>query len=325
MRRILLTFLKVALSAGLLYLALRKTDFVALGQRLTWASIGWILLALAVCLVQVVISAARWHLVSVACDAPIPTRQAARYNLIGSFFNQTLPSSIGGDAVRLWLLARTGVGWRAATYSIFIDRAIGLIALAVLIVASLPWSYGLIADPAGRTALLIVDALALGAGMGFLIIGWLPWSFLKTWWVTHHIHACSVIASRLIFSPSKGPAIAVLSALIHVTAIVVAWCVIRAIEAPVSFGQIFQLIPPVVLITMLPISMAGWGLREATMGLAFGYAGLAAHEGVNVSLLYGGVYFIIGVIGGLVWIVSAEKAAKGASPIEVPDEVAAVQ
>ncbi|MDB5485972.1 MAG: hypothetical protein JWR29_1876, partial [Tardiphaga sp.] len=202
---------------------------------------------------------------------------------------------------------------------------IGLIALAVLIVASLPWSYGLIADPAGRTALLIVDALALAAGMGFLIIGWLPWSFLKTWWVTHHIHACSVIASRLIFSPSKGPAIAVLSALIHVTAIVVAWCVIRAIEAPVSFGQIFQLIPPVVLITMLPISMAGWGLREATMGLAFGYAGLAAHEGVNVSLLYGGVYFIIGVIGGLVWIVSAEKAAKGASPIEVPDEVAAVQ
>jgi len=39
------------------------------------------------------------------------------------------------------------------------------------------------------------------------------------------------------------------------------------------------------LITMLPISIAGWGVREATMGLAFGYAGLMASEGVNVSLL----------------------------------------
>ena len=51
-----------------------------------------------------------------------------RFNLIGTFFNQTLPSSIGGDAVRLWLVARGGAGWRAATYSIFVDRAIGLIA-----------------------------------------------------------------------------------------------------------------------------------------------------------------------------------------------------
>ena len=57
-------------------------------------------------------------------------RQAMRYNVIGTFFNQTLPSSIGGDAVRLWLVARAGAGWRAATYSIFVDRAIGLIALA---------------------------------------------------------------------------------------------------------------------------------------------------------------------------------------------------
>ena len=66
--------------------------------------------------------------------------------MIGAFFNQTLPSSIGGDAVRLWLVNRTGAGWRAATYSILTDRAIGLIALALIIVASLPWSYGMIAD-----------------------------------------------------------------------------------------------------------------------------------------------------------------------------------
>jgi len=87
----------------------------------------------------------------------------------------------------------------------------------------------------------------------------------------------------------------------------------------VLFGQVFQLVPPVMLITMLPISIAGWGVREATMGLAFGYAGLMASEGVNISLLYGAVSFIVGLVGGLVWILSAEKAAQGAAPIQVPN------
>jgi hypothetical protein len=54
------------------------------------------------------------------------------------------------------------------------------------------------------------------------------------------------------------------------------------------------------------------------MGLAFGYAGLMANEGVNISLLYGAVSFIVGAIGGLVWILSAEKAAQGTAAIEVP-------
>jgi hypothetical protein len=100
--------------------------------------------------------------------------------MIGSFFNQTLPSSIGGDAVRLWLVHRTGAGWRAATYSILTDRAIGLIALALIIVGSLPWSYGMIADGNGRLALVVVDFAALSGGLGFLLLGHLPWSWLKT-------------------------------------------------------------------------------------------------------------------------------------------------
>jgi glycosyltransferase 2 family protein len=318
MRRIVLSSLKILVSAALLYLALRKVDFHELASRFDVASLGWIALAIAATFLQIFIGVLRWREVSAECDAPLGLTQATRYNLIGAFFNQTLPSSIGGDAVRLWLVARAGAGWRAATYSIFVDRAIGLIALALLIVASLPWSYRLISDPHGRSALLFVDFAALAGGLGFLLLGRLQWPWLKRWWGTHHLHACSVIANRVIFSRERGPKIAVLSLLVHVLAVVIAWCVVRSIAAPVLFGQVFQLVPPVMLITMVPISIAGWGVREATMGLAFGYAGLLASEGVNVSLLFGAVSFIVGVFGGLVWIFSAEKAAKGLAPIEVP-------
>jgi glycosyltransferase 2 family protein len=319
MRRILLSTLKILVSAALLYLALRKANFSDLASRINIASLGWIGMAIAVTFLQIFVGVLRWREVSAECGAPLGTMQAMRYNVIGAFFNQTLPSSIGGDAVRLWLVARGGAGWRAATYSIFVDRAIGLVALAVIIVASLPWSSRLISDPHGRSALLLVDFAALAGGVGFLALGRLPWPWLKRWWGTHHLHACSVIANRVIFSRKHGPKIAVLSVLVHVLAVVIAWCVVQSIAAPVVFSQIFQLVPPVMLITMLPISIAGWGLREATMGLAFGYAGLMTNEGVNVSLLFGAVSFIVGACGGLVWIFSAEKAAQGSAPIGVPE------
>jgi glycosyltransferase 2 family protein len=318
MRRILLSAIKILVSAALLYLALRKANFADLAARLDLTSAAWLALAVALTFFQIFIGVLRWRIVSAECGAPLPLRQAMRYNVIGTFFNQTLPSSIGGDAVRLWLVARAGAGWRAATYSIFVDRAVGLIALAIIIVASLPWSSHLIADSYGRTALMLVDFAALAGGAGFLVLGVLPWAWLKRWWATHHIHACAVIANRVIFSRKNEPAIAILSLLVHFLAVVIAWCVVQSISAPVGFEQTFLLIPPVMLITMLPISIAGWGVREATMGLAFGYAGLVTNEGINVSLLYGAVSFFAGAIGGLVWIFSAEKAAKSTESIGAP-------
>jgi glycosyltransferase 2 family protein len=319
MRRILLSTLKILVSAALLYFSLRKINLADLASRINVSSLGWIGLAIAVTFLQIFVGVLRWREISAECGAPIETKQAMRFNVIGTFFNQTLPSAIGGDAVRLWLVARSGAGWRAATYSIFVDRAIGLIALAIIIVASLPWSYHLISDPRGRSALLLVDFAALAGGVGFLVLGILPWPWLKRWWGTHHLHACAVIANRVIFSWDRGPKIAVLSVLVHVLAVVIAWCVVQSIAAPVLFGQIFQLVPPVMLITMLPISIAGWGVREATMGLAFGYAGLVSNEGVNISLLFGSVSFIVGVFGGLVWVFSPEKAAQSAKRFEMPE------
>jgi glycosyltransferase 2 family protein len=318
MRRILVSTAKILVSAALLYLALRKVNLSELVSRFNIASLGWIGMAIAVTFLQIFVGVLRWREIGAECGAPLATKEAMRFNLIGTFFNQTLPSSIGGDAVRLWLVARGGAGWRAATYSIFVDRAIGLIALAIIIVASLPWSYHLITDPNGRSALLLVDFAALAGGVGFLVLGKLPWFWLKRWWGTHHLHACAVIANRVIFCRERGPKIAVFSLIVHVLAVVIAWCVVQSIAAPVAFSQIFQLVPPVMLITMLPISIAGWGVREATMGLAFGYAGLMTNEGINISLLFGAVSFIVGAFGGLVWIFSAEKAAKGSVPIQVP-------
>ncbi|MGJ4947757.1 lysylphosphatidylglycerol synthase transmembrane domain-containing protein [Bradyrhizobium sp. HKCCYLS20291] len=320
MRAFLILLLRIVVSLALLYLALRGINFAAIGERLSQISIGWIVLAVAITICQIFIGALRWREISALCGAPLTDLRAFRYNMIGAFFNQTLPSSIGGDAVRLWLIGRTGAGWRAASYSILTDRAVGFIALALIIVASLPWSYGMIADDKGRLALVLVDAAALAAGVGFLTIGILPAAWMKAWWPTRHVYACSVIASKVIFGRTTAAKIAVLSLSIHVLAVVIAWCAVRSIAASAAFEQLFLLTPPIMLITMLPISIAGWGVREATMMVAFGYAGLAPADGTVVSILFGAVYFIVGGMGGVVWILSAEKGKGGMTvPATVED------
>src|SRR5260221_14571076 len=96
-------------------------------------------------------------------------------------------------------------------------------------------------DPNGRSALLLVDFAALAGGVGFLVLGRLHWPWLKRWWGTHHLHACAVIANRVLFSRKRGPKVAVLSLLIHVLTVVIAWCLVQSIAAPVVFSQIFQL------------------------------------------------------------------------------------
>ena len=307
MQRTLLLIAKIFASAALLYLALRGVNFAQVSARLSQIDFGWVVLAGAVSLFQLWLGAVRWRDVTRVCGADLPLARAFRYNFIGAFFNQTLPSAIGGDAMRVVLLGRSSRDWRIATYSVFIDRAVGLIALAVLVIGCLPLSWNLVLDQKGRYAIVLIGLGSIAAGAGFLTLAWLPWSWLDSWFPTRHLRACSVVANQVIFGRATAPRIAVVSITIHVLAVVIIWLLAQSITAAGQPSQLFALVPPVMLLTMLPISIAGWGLREAAMTVAFGYAGLPEADGLTVSLLFGALVFAIGAAGGLVWIFSSEK------------------
>ena len=79
------------------------------------------------------------------------SKAALQFTFIGSFFSQVLPSTVGGDAARIFLLARSGGGWAAhATYSAPIDRIVGVTLLAAIVIACLPWSMGIVTIPRPR-------------------------------------------------------------------------------------------------------------------------------------------------------------------------------
>lgn len=307
MRQAVILILKIAISLGLLYFAMRGMDLSDFWLRLKQANVSWFLAATVVVVIQVWLAALRWREFCAELDAPLSAGSAFRYSMIGMFFNQVLPGSVGGDVVRAWLLGSGATGWRAGAYSVLADRIVGTIVLIVIVAVSLPWSYQLINNADGRFALVVVVLAALAGSIGFLGLGFLRWTWLDRFFPIRHLHGCSVVSNRVILDPRRGPLVIGISVVIQILVAVTAWCVVRSIVAPAHFADLFLLTLPIMLITIVPVSIAGWGLREAVMTAAFGFAGLPTADGLAVSLLIGGAYFAVGIIGGVVWLASGRK------------------
>jgi uncharacterized membrane protein YbhN (UPF0104 family) len=303
MRKALSLLVKAVVSGLLLYFALSSVNTGTVFGRLSQIDPAWAFIGLLILLTQVLILAMRWRLIVLACGGNLSVGQAFRFSMIATFFNQTLPSSVGGDAARIWLLGKQS-GWRIAGYSVFLDRVVGVFALAVLVVICLPWTLDLVRDPIGRAALLVIGCgFALG-GVVFVCLAWPRLHILKRWSVTRHLAAVATVAVIILRSPGAGMGIFSLSIVIHLLSALAAWCAARAVGADLSLLYALFLVLPVILITAVPISIAGWGVRESAMVAAFSYAGLAQSDGLIVSLLFGFGFLVVGILGGAFWIAS---------------------
>lgn len=318
MRKALSLLIKAGVSGLLLYFTLASVDIGAVGDRLSRVDVRWIGFGLLLLLLQNLVLSTRWREIVTRCGADLPLPQAFRFTMIGAFFSQTLPSSVGGDAVRIWLLGKK-INWRVAAYSVFLDRVVGVVALSGLVVACLPWTLALIKNPVGRGALLLMGVGFIAAGVVFVGLAWPRLHILQRWSPTRHLAAVATVAADILRSPRALAVIFGLSVVIHLMTALAGWCAARAVGAEMPVAYSLFLIPPVILVTVLPISIAGWGLREGAMVAAFSYAGLPQADGLIVSLLFGAGFLVIGIIGGLVWILTVDRAARHTVPATALD------
>ena len=202
MRRVLLLLAKATTSILLLYLSLRWVNVGALGERLSRFELGWIALAVFLLTAQVVLLAARWREIATVCGANLTFNSALQISFIATFFNQVLPSTVGGDGARIWLFARQGAGWATATYSVLIDRIAGVFVLALIVVACLPWTFSLIHDLIARAVLLVIGFGAIAGALIFVLIGVRFRQWLDRWMLTRHLSAASRISAALCRSPA---------------------------------------------------------------------------------------------------------------------------
>lgn len=323
MRKLFTFALKAAVSCALLYFAFAQVKFDLIGGQLGHLRYIWLAAAVLTLFAQILVGTLRWQRIVSYCNTPdeppFTIANAFRYNLIAAFFNQTLPSTVGGDAVRVWLLARDNGGWRSATYSAVIDRMVGVLVLAFLVILCLPWSFALISHMAGRIALLIVGFGSVGACFIFLVMGFARWRWLDRWWLTRQLVAAASNARDVFVSPLSMARILAYSLIIHLISVTAAWCLAKAVAAPLDWSQALLLVLPVLLIATVPLSIAGWGARETAMVLAFGYAGLTESDGLFVSVLFGIASFAAGLPGGAIWILDRGKRRFAAADRTQPE------
>src|SRR5689334_17216464 len=304
MRRTFLLLAKAAISGLLFYLSLRWVNFDALVQRLNHLEPGWLLFAVALLTLQLLLLSVRWRQIAVSCGTDMRFAGTLQINFIAAFFNQVLPSTVGGDGVRIWFAARRGAGWTNATYSVLLDRIFGVFVLALVVAACLPWTLQLIREPVPRAILLVLAGGAIAGPLMVLLAGTHFAQSLRRWAITRHVAAVAEAAANTCRSLQSAAIVIGSSCMIHLLTISAAWCCVRAVAAPIGFAYVLFLVPPVLLIATVPISIAGWGVRESSMVAAFAYAGLAESDGLTLSILFGAVSFIIGIVGGIIWIAS---------------------
>jgi glycosyltransferase 2 family protein len=305
MRRSLLLLSKAATSILLLYFSLRWVNVGVLAERFSRFEPGWAALGFLLLMSQIALLAARWREIAKVCGTMLAFNSAFQITFMAAFFNQVLPSTVGGDAVRIWLLARKGAGWASATYSVLADRVVGLVVLAFIVIACLPFTFTLVHDSIAR---LLVIGFGTVAGAVLVVLTGVQFrQFFNRWMLTRHLSSALYSIAAVCRSRRSATIVLSCSVAVHLLTVTAAWCCVKAVTAPISFAQVLFIIPPVVLISSMPISIAGWGVRESSMIIAFAYAGLSQSDGLSVSILLGALSFVVGVVGGIFWIVSGLK------------------
>ena len=302
--KVLKLLIKAGVSAALIAIVIKAFDVRGVGAYIRQVDAQTMIVVVVIALLIALLHTARWIAVIRAAKGPaIGFGEALRLVLIGHFFNQALPSSIGGDAVRIWCAWRAGVGFATAANTVIVDRAMTLLSLLLLAAAGLPGLFAIVVDPLARWALSAVVVAGVCGYGAFLALTRLP-QFMTRWRVVRALLALAALARAATLKPVYAAPIIGLSVLSFVGFSFIVYALARAMHLDVNLGDCILLVPPVILVTVVPVSIAGWGVREGAMVVAFGFIQVPASAAFAMSVLFGVTLAIASLPGCVLWWLS---------------------
>jgi uncharacterized membrane protein YbhN (UPF0104 family) len=255
-------------------------------------------------------TALRWHIV-LSAETPSPGPWTLlKIVLVGLFFNQALPSGVGGDAVRAWRCHLLGIGVAAAIRSLVLDRVTGYFVLVVVFAAGLPVLLHTLSDARERYLAILLLAGALFGLLTLFLIDCLPRRLLSIRLVAE-LATLSREARRLFARPGRIGALLSLAAATVGLTIIAFRLVAGSLGIDLSLSNWAVIVPPVSLIQLLPVSLAGWGVRELGLVVVLAGFGIPTEAALAASLLVGLCMVAIGLPGGLLWLTGWDIASTG--------------
>lgn len=310
MKRLLVLGLKLAFSGILIAFLLKNADLDAALNKLSGASTLLIVVSTLVLSFQLIVATVRWQLVLQTLGTSLGFLKTLQITYIGAFFNQTLPSSSGGDAVRIYKAYKSGLSLSASVNSVMLERLATVLGLLLLAVLCQPFLFLRAPDVLPQWLFPLLTLIGF-AGTGLLML----MDRLPT-----HLHQHRVIRgmvllandTRRVFTPKQPRTILimVLSVIGHVNIALGVWVLGWAlgINGQLTMVDCMVLVPLAILVSTLPISIGGWGVREASMVTALALVGIAAESALVLSILLGLQLIVIALPGGLVWLATSQGA-----------------
>lgn len=301
LKRGLVLAVKLSVSIGLIWLLAANIDVADAASRAGDIA-SWAVVAVpAMIVLQTLALSWRWRIVLGVLRVPIAMSEALGLYLVGMVFSQALPSTVGGDAMRIYLLRRAGRSLRAVIHSVMLDRIIGFVGIFLLIFVSLPLLSHLIDDRAAFTGVLVLDGVGLAGVAVFLHLDRLP-ARLRRWHVFAAFVEFVADGRKLMLALPAAAYVLALSLAGHVLTVLAVYLLAVGLGVEVSFWACMALVPPVMILATVPVSLAGWGLREGAMVAALGFVGVSVQEAVVVSVLYGLAMLTVSLPGLAVWL-----------------------
>jgi uncharacterized membrane protein YbhN (UPF0104 family) len=301
---------KLVVSVALLAILFSRVDMARLWGVARTASPVWLVWALALYLAMILVSAWRWGLLLRAQHIDLPFTRLTSSFLVATFFNNFLPSNIGGDVVRVADTAPAAGSKTLATTIVLIDRGLGL--LGLVLVAALGASAGTRFGPGdgavtpgvlwagfGIAAIVATPAFLMPDGFMKLLQ---PLRVLHPEWVDERLGRLRDALSR--FRETPGALGGCFAGAVAVQAVLVAFyaAIAHSMQIPVGFAELAVIIPISFIVQMLPVSMNGFGVREATFGFYFSRLGLPLESALLVSFVGAALIMLFSLSGGLVYV-----------------------
>ncbi len=327
-RKRLLDLAKVIVSLILIFLLLREIGWQETLEKLLQVHPGYLLAALIVALLGVVVRAYRWQVLLSALEIEVPLGQLTALYFIGFLFTNVLPTGFGGDPIRMYELSRYTHRAAESAGTVLADRFFGLIVLQAMAVVALAFGYQLV-EPwmIAFTVLLFVGSLvavwlllnrqfwqSLGERLKPLAsLGQKQGTALSK--IVGQVGNLSIAEGlKRLYESLHGynPAAVVktlgVSLVFNILLITMNYLLGLSLGARVSIWYYFLFVPITSIVTMLPVSFAGLGVREGAYVFLFIQAGMPRETALSLSLLvYVVSIFAPGLIGGVVYVLKGAR------------------
>ncbi len=289
--------LRIVLSAAMLAVLLwRVPDFEPSELVPDWEPMSavWMILAIGLTMGSIVLSAVRWDQVLHALDLRVPLKKLTSHYFAGQFVSNVLPTTIGGDVLRIARVSRDLGGHKSESVaSVVIERLTGWLVLPVISVIGLVVNRGLLPDHGAATAALVINTLALVGLIGVLylashqkILG--RFREHQNW--LQFLGSVHFGVTNLRKHPADTRKLVLAAFAFQGTLVLAAFCAARVVgidEAGITAMMAF--IPVVLMVQVLPIGISGLGVRETALVLFLHPLGVSNTQAIALGLA---LYFL---------------------------------